>query len=173
MTTYIVLLRGINVSGKNKLPMQELRQLLIGLGYQKVQTYIQSGNIILETDEEKSKIIQKIQDKIQQKFDYKIPVMLRTIDHWKKIIDHNPYPKENEKILSVTFLSEVPKKKTIEITLSEGDYFTIREDVVYIYCLGGVRNSKLTINLFEKLLNVMATNRNWRTTNKLLKLAIK
>lgn len=173
MTRYIVLLRGINVSGKNKLPMQDLRKMLSDLGYQNVQTYIQSGNIILDSEKKKNNIEKEIKEEIKLRFKYDVPVIARTIDGIQKAIQRNPYPMENEKVIAVIFLSEPVTITNIEINKAEEDQFTILEDVIYIYCPSGFGRSKLTINVFEKKLNVSATSRNWRTTNKLLELATK
>jgi uncharacterized protein (DUF1697 family) len=84
MKKYIVLLRGINVSGKNKLPMEELRGLLNDLGFQNVQTYIQSGNIILDSNEGKSVTCNTIKEGIQNKFGYDVPVLLGQFPNGKK-----------------------------------------------------------------------------------------
>ena len=168
---FIILLRGINVSGKNKLPMADLRELLNDLGYQNVQTYIQSGNIILDANEDKVTVCNKIKEAIKEKFGYDIPVLARTIDEWRKAIDNNPYPTENHKILCFTFLSEIPKENTFEVNVTNDDEYTIVDDVAYIYCPGGFGSTKLTNNLFERKLKVTATSRNLRTTLKLLELS--
>ncbi|GGG89415.1 hypothetical protein GCM10011416_02290 [Polaribacter pacificus] len=171
MKTYIVLLRGINVSGKNKLPMAALRELLNDLGFQKVQTYIQSGNIVLDTDITKAVLCSKIKEEILSRFGYEVPVMARTLDEWENAIANNPYPIANHKILAFAFLSELPKKQTIEVKGTKDDVYTIIEDVVYIYCPSGMGSTKLTNNLFEKQLEVHATSRNYRTSITLLEMA--
>lgn len=171
MTRYIVLLRGINVSGKNKLPMQDLRELLSELRYENVQTYIQSGNIILDSEKEKSVLEKEIKEGIKSKFGYDVPVIARTVKGIETAIQGNPYPVDNEKVVAVIFLSDVTTKTDLEINRAEEDQFTILKDVVYIYCPNGFGRSKLTINVFEKKLEVSATSRNWRTTKKLLELA--
>lgn len=171
MTRYIVLLRGINVSGKNKLPMQDLRELLSELRYENVQTYIQSGNIILDSEKEKSVLEKEIKAGIKSKFGYDVPVIARTVKGIEIAIQGNPYPVDNEKVVAVIFLSDVTTKTDLEINRAEEDQFTILKDVVYIYCPNGFGRSKLTINVFEKKLEVSATSRNWRTTKKLLELA--
>lgn len=169
---FIILLRGINVSGKNKLPMADLRKLLKDVGFQNVQTYIQSGNIILNTDENKVTVCNKIKEAIKEKFGYDVPVLARTIDEWKKIIDNNPYRKrEANKKMYFTFLNATPKETKIEVNKAQGDEFKIVNDVVYLYCEGGYGKTKLSNNLFEKKLKVTATTRNLRTTLKLLELA--
>jgi len=171
MKKYIAILRGINVSGKNKLPMKELRELLSNMGYQNVQTYIQSGNVILESEKESKVISVEIHEGIQYQFGYDVPVILRTQDEWRKTIEKNPYPTDQEKIVYFTFLDRTPENTDIEVNGVKEDEFTIIDDVVYIYCLGGYGKSKLSNNLFEKKLKVTATTRNLRTTMKLLELA--
>lgn len=168
---YIVLLRGINVSGKNKLPMADLRALLSELGYQNIQTYIQSGNIILDSEKEKSILEKEIKEGIKSRFGYDVPVISRTVEGVINAIENNPYPVENEKVIAVIFLSDAVTMTAIEINKADDDKFTVLKDVVYIYCPNGFGRSKLTINVFEKKLNVIATSRNWRTTSKLLELA--
>lgn len=172
MKRYIVLLRGINVSGKNKLPMVELRELLNDLGFQNSLTYIQSGNIILDSDESKSVVCEKIKKAIKSKFDYDVPVIAKTIDEWKKVINNNPYAKrEDGKNNYFTFLEKKPIVSNVEINKMAEDEYTIINDVVYLYCEGGYGKTKLSNNIFENKLKVTATTRNLRTTMKLLELA--
>ena len=170
MKTYIVLLRGINVSGKNKLPMAELRELLNGLGFQSVRTYIQSGNIILSSEESKSVICKKIKEAILAKFGYNVPVLARTIEEWKKAIGNYPFSVENEKIVAFTFLDQVSKETEIEVKGINEDQYKIDNDVVYLYCPSTFAKTKLTNNIIEKKLNVIATTRNYKTTIKLLEM---
>jgi uncharacterized protein (DUF1697 family) len=167
MKTYIVLLRGINVSGKNKLPMTELRELLSDLKFQNIQTYIQSGNIILNSEESKTAVCEKIKEGILSKFGFDVPVLARTISEWKKVIANYPFSTENEKIVAFTFLNKNTKEKLIEVKNIGEDQYKIVEDVVYLYCPSGFGSTKLTNNIIEKKLNVIATTRNLRTTLKL------
>ena len=173
MKTYIVLLRGINVSGKNKLPMADLRQVLSRLGFQNLQTYIQSGNIILESTLEKEEICKEIKDAILEKFGYDVPVIARTIPEWKKAIENYPFSKENEKIVAFSFLNQNTKETVLEINNLGEDTYKIDQNVVYLYCSSGFGKTKLTNNNIEKKLKVTATTRNLRTTLKLLELANK
>tara|TARA_R110001632_G_scaffold43376_1_gene109868 strand:+ start:30693 stop:31211 length:519 start_codon:yes stop_codon:yes gene_type:complete len=171
MTRYIVLLRGINVSGKNRLPMQDLRDILQQLAYQNIQTYIQSGNIILDTDESKSEIIKKIKDGIYQKFEYDVPIIVVTIEELKTAIDNYPFPTENPKIVAFVFLNQQTAVTDFEIKGINEDKFLIKDKMVYIYCPTGFAKTKLSNNLFERKLNVIATTRNFRTVQKLLALS--
>ena len=171
MKTYIVLLRGINVSGKNKIPMADLRDLLYDLNFQNVQTYIQSGNIILDSDLDKNVICNIIKIGIQDKFGFDVSVLVRTIPEWKTAIENYPFSTENEKIVAFTFLNKTTKEKTIEVKNIGEDQYKIVDDVVYLYCPSSFGSTKLTNNIIEKKLNVIATTRNMRTTLKLLELS--
>ena len=171
MNTYIVILRGINVSGKNILPMAELRELLTKLKFENVQTYIQSGNIVLNSVLPKEQVVEMVKTGIASKFGYNVPVLARTISEWEKAIADNPYPTDNHKIVSFAFLSEEPKEKSIDVNITNDDQYTIIDDMVYMYCPDGFGRTKLTNNLFEKKLKVTATSRNFRTTMKLLEMA--
>jgi uncharacterized protein (DUF1697 family) len=171
MKRFITLLRGINVSGKNKLPMADLRDLLNALEFKNVQTYIQSGNIILDTDKSKIEVCQNIKEGILSKFGYDVPVLARTISEWEKVISKYPFSIENEKIVAFTFLNIGTKELVIEIKNIGEDQYKIVDDVVYLNCPKGFGLTKLTNNVIEKKLNVIATTRNLRTTLKLLELA--
>ena len=171
MNRYIILLRGINVSGKNKLPMAELREILNELGFQNVQTYIQSGNIILDSEETKEVTCQKIKEGITAEFGYDVPVLARTPEEWKNTLENYPFSQENEKIVAFTFLDRITKESVIEVKGSNEDKYKITDDVVYLYCPSGFGNTKLTKSVIEKKLKVTATTRNLKTTIKLLELA--
>jgi uncharacterized protein (DUF1697 family) len=170
MKTYIVLLRGINVSGKNKLPMKELREMLEKLNFTNVSTYIQSGNIILQSEATKEEVSKNIHEAIQSEFGYDIPVIIRTPNQWKKVIENYPFSKENEKIVAFSFLNNSVQEKEIEVKGINDDQYKIDNDIVYLYCPSGFGKTKLTNNILEKKLNVVATTRNLKTTLKLWEL---
>lgn len=173
MKVYIVLLRGINVSGKNKIPMVELRVLLNDLKFQEVQTYIQSGNIILKSELSKEEVCKKVHLGIKEKFGFDIPVLARTPEEWKKTIEKYPFSIENEKIVAFSFLNKAPEQKELEVKGLNEDQYQIVDDVVYLYCPSSFANTKLTNNTIEKKLAVIATTRNYKTTIKLLEMATK
>jgi uncharacterized protein (DUF1697 family) len=137
MKTYIVLLRGINVSGKNKLPMKDLREMLEKMKFKNVSTYIQSGNILLQSNSSKSEIAQSIYESINTKFGYSIPVIVRTPEEWKKAIDNYPFSLENEKIVAFSFLENRVDLEEIEVKGINDDQYKIVNDVVYLYCPSG------------------------------------
>jgi uncharacterized protein (DUF1697 family) len=151
--------------------MVDLRELLAILNFQNVQTYIQSGNIILESDLEKNVICNIIKKGIKDKFGFDVPVIVRTNVELKKVIENYPFSIENEKIVAFSFLNKVSKETAIEVKNIGEDKYKIVNDVVYLFCLSGFGKTKLTNNIIEKKLNVIATTRNLRTTLKLLELA--
>jgi len=171
MNKFIILLRGINVSGKNKIPMADLRELLHDLEFKNVQTYIQSGNIILESDLDKTVSCLKIKNGIQEKFGFDVPVLARTTKEWEKAIEGYPFSTENPKTVAFTFLNQPTKATKIEIENTGEDKYKIEKDMVYLYCPSGFGKTKITNTIIEKKLNVIATTRNLRTTLKLLELA--
>ena len=173
MNKYIVLLRGINVGGHNKLPMAELRTLLSTNGYKNVATYIQSGNIVLDSTMSVEKTNEHIKLLIKQQFDYNIPVVTLTAEEIKKCFTENPYLKieDNVKNLHVTFLKNIPENKLVtnlEINSSNNDSYTISGKTIYLHTPDGYQKTKFSNIQFEKKLNTQATTRNWKTTTKLV-----
>ena len=176
METYIALLRGINVSGQKKIKMDDLRNHLSETGLSDVRTYIQSGNLILNSDKSKEQIKLDIEKEIQDVYDFYVPVKILNITDLKKTIDNNPYSENNNdiKFLYVAFLYDLPdieKVNNIKDYKFKDDEFIINDDIVYIYCPGGAGKTKITNNFFEKKLDLVATSRNWKTTLKLLELS--
>lgn len=170
LQTYIILLRAINVSGKNIIPMKDLRDLLLELSFNEVQTYIQSGNIVLSSSESLHRVEEIIKEGISTRFQLDIEVIGRTVEAWKEVIAANPYKEEDPKKQYFTFLAHVPEQTSMEYQ-SPNDEYTIINDVVYLYCREGRGNTKLSNELFEKKLKVPATSRNYRTTYKLWEMA--
>ncbi|KAB8152665.1 DUF1697 domain-containing protein [Kordia sp. TARA_039_SRF] len=169
--TYIAILRGINVSGSKKLPMAELRTLLAKLDFQKVQTYIQSGNVVFTSDEKnQEKLGEQISEAIKKQYDYDVPVLVKTIAEWKTAMVNNPFTDKDISKQAITFLATTPTETDFEID-SKDDEFKIINSEVYLYCPNGFGRSKLTNNLFERKLKTQATTRNWKTIHKLLEMA--
>jgi uncharacterized protein (DUF1697 family) len=179
MTTYISLIRGINVSGQKKILMPELKALYEGLGFSRVMTYIQSGNVIFSTDINTPVplLSSRIEKAISDKYGFNIPVIIRTIEEIKAILAANPFIKSSEQVIEkyyVTFLEEKPLKADIEKINPFNflpDKFFIVEREIYLNCASGYGTTKLSNTFFENKFKVKATTRNWNTVNKLLELA--
>jgi uncharacterized protein (DUF1697 family) len=177
MTTYISMLRGINVSGQKLIKMDALRKLYENLGFINVITYLQSGNVIFTNkDQDTDKLGQIIRREIQKNFGFEVPVIVLTIDKLKQIIDHNPFINDSNKdqsSLYVTFLLSKPDQfdaKVIEDKKQDMEEIIFSDNAVYMYCPDGYGRTKLSNNFFEAKLKVDATTRNWKTTNELYKI---
>ena len=179
MPTYISLIRGINVGGHKIVKMDELRKVIDKIGFENVQTYVQSGNIVFTTSRQSpSGLSKKIEDVIKKKFGHDAAVITKTAEEIAAAIHDNPFLKNKaidvEK-LHVTFLSGIPEPssvKRLETIPSGDDQFRWRENILYLYLPNGAGNSKLASAPFEKLLGVRVTTRNWRTVNSLHQMAV-
>lgn len=178
MKTYICILRGINVSGKNIIKMDALKHSFGKLGFQEVISYIQSGNIVFRfNDEDPDKLAGRIKTQVQNDFSCDVPVQVYSIDEFSQIIKANPFAEDSTKddnYLHVTFLAKPPKELNEEAILSKktGDEeIVISEAAVYLYCPNGYGRTKLNNNFLEKKLKVASTTRNWKTTLNLLEIA--
>jgi uncharacterized protein (DUF1697 family) len=175
MTVYIALLRGINVSGHNKIKMAELKIALDKMGLNKVQTYIQSGNVLFESMEAAELLRERIEGEIKSVFGFSITVILRTANELEQIIANCPFAadslSEGESI-QVSVLTEALSQKQIDILstkLSKVDDYQIMGLTIYFLFRQKILDSQLAKNL-QKLGNAV-TSRNWNTINKLAALA--
>lgn len=176
MPTTIALLRGINVGGKNKLPMQALRRLLAELGLNSVRTYIQSGNVVFDHAERPlPELAERIETSIESHHGFRPRILLIPLPEFEAALSNNPYPEgEGEpKSLHLYFLAikpsnpELPKLHTLK---KESERFTLRGKVFYLHAPEGIGRSRLAAQV-EKGLGVPATARNWRSVNKILEIA--
>lgn len=145
--------------------MKELREVLVSAGFQNVATYIQSGNIVLDSKDDSKEIETRISQLFKGKYGYDVPAFAYTVQDWEVIMKECPY-EEIEKKVYYTLLDREPKIKEIEVNKTETDEFSIRNNMVYLYCLS-YGKTKLSNNLFENKLKVTATTRNRRTVMKL------
>ncbi len=178
MYKYIAILRGINVGGKNKILMKNLKEALAEISLKNIVTYIQSGNIIFEYNkaEAEKSLQKKIEITIKSIFELSIPVMVFNSNYWKQVSSQNNYYNDGVPIerLHLTFLAEKPTQQLMqklgEINLKQ-DIFYVNDKVVYINCENKYHQSPLTNNNIEKKLNTTATTRNFKTVLKLNELA--
>ena len=179
MNTYIAILRGINVGGKNKIKMAELKSLLIAEGLKSVQTYIQSGNIIFESKEkDKPQIAQLISNAIKKEWNFDVPTLILDPMEIAYAKDKNPFWSKNSEIditkLCVTFLDNTPDQDLVNQIVPPNnctDFFEIDGKYIFLFCPGGFARTKLTNNFFERKLKQTCTTRNWKTINKLIELS--
>lgn len=178
--TYIALLRGINVSGHNKILMTELKQLFVDLGFFNVVTYIQSGNIVFKSKKtEIQKLEQTIANAIEKQFGHSINVLILTKKELETAFSANPFLIKNANLditkLGITLLNLEPDLSKISevdaLIVDSNDEFIVIDKRVYLHLPNGSAKTKLTNNLFEKKMNTSATTRNWRTITKLIELS--
>ena len=177
MPAYVALLRGVNVGGKNMLPMKDLTCLFENAGCAGVRTYIQSGNVIFSGSQAKAeKLPGRIAKAIEDRFGYRTPVVLRRAEELGETIRNNPFLHAGAagNFLHVMFLASEPDPGAIaalDPDRSPPDAFVVRGREVYLQCPNGAGNTKLTNAWFDSRLSTISTGRNWRTVLKLYELA--
>lgn len=115
MTTYISILRGINVGPITRIKMDDLRNLFSRLNVESVKTYIQSGNVVFNSDNSDSSFLKRqIEDEIRSGFGFDVTVIIRTKEQFETLIKNNPFKDDDINHIYVTFLNETPSKNLIE-----------------------------------------------------------
>jgi uncharacterized protein (DUF1697 family) len=176
MNTYIALFRGINVGGRNSLPMKELVALLEDLGAKKVRTYIQSGNAVFQsTEKNSSQLSKQLAAEIKKHHGFEPYVLLLGLQAINTAIAKNPFPEAeaDPSSLHLGFLASTPKNPDLEKLNSlkkASERFHLNDNVFYLHAPEGVGRSRLAAST-EKLLGVPMTDRNWRTVCKIRELA--
>lgn len=177
MTRYACMLRAVNVSGARRVKMAELRDLCLSLGCTDVETYLQSGNVILGSKKAQSKLGPSIKEAIGRRFGHDdVDVLVWTADELGALIEANPFLGRgcDPAKLHVTFLDADPKPAAVQAIAEDGylpDEYAIGQRAVYVHCPDGYGRTKLNNAFFEKKLGVRGTTRNWQTVNNLRELA--
>jgi uncharacterized protein (DUF1697 family) len=167
LTTYIGFLRGVNVGGRTMLPMSELRTLCEKLGFERVRTYIQSGNLILESPLSEGALTKQLETALQQKMGKRIPVAIRTIDELENVLTKNPFQNAEPARVGVMFFAKpVPKDFLDRVSTSTGEEVKVGKREVYIYYPNGMGRSKLKLPKEAD----EGTVRNINTARKLIEL---
>jgi uncharacterized protein (DUF1697 family) len=178
MAVVIAMLRGINVGGHQKVNMETLRTLCVGLGLRGVQTYIQSGNVVFHEDSgDAVALARRLEDGIEKKFGFRAGVLVRTVSEMRKVIANNPFGGRSAiepSRLLVVFLASAPTRQTREQILAidcEPEEVHVKGRELYIYYPNGMARPKIPMARIEKILGCSSTGRNWNTVNKLLAMA--
>ncbi|HEY7036367.1 MAG TPA: DUF1697 domain-containing protein [Thermomicrobiales bacterium] len=175
-TTYVALLRGVNVGGKNKLPMKDLKELFVAAGAENVRTYIQSGNVVFEVDRDASaRHADLITKQIQERLGIRTTLVLRTVEQIEEVLAENPFLKSGAAVdeLYVAFLAERPSQERVaalDPDRSPPDEFVVHGQDIYMRFPNGAGRTKLTTDYFDSKLRTTSTARNWRTVTKLLEM---
>ena len=173
---YVALLRGVNVGGRNKLPMADLRDIFSAAGYSAVQTYIQSGNVVFEAEQDLAgRTPEIVTESIRRRFGYETVVVVRSREELRQVAASNPFDTSGDpRFLQVAFLGDTPDAEAVsrlDPQRSPPDAFAVRGRHVYLHYPAGVARSKLTNEYLAAQLQPASTMRNWRTVLRLLELA--
>ena len=177
MTAFIALLRGINVGGRNKVPMPELRAVCGDLGWEGVATYIQSGNVVFRAGGRPASLEGELERAIEERFDLSVSVVVRAAADWPDYVTGNPFPKASESEPNLVMLAlskEPPKQDAVECLrerAADGERIERFDDALWIHYAGGSGRSKLSPSILDRLVGSPVTTRNWRTVLKIEELA--
>jgi uncharacterized protein (DUF1697 family) len=177
MTTYIALFRGINITGRNMVPMAALKAHLEKCGCADVRTYIQSGNAVFQSRlSDPAAIAKKLAAAVAKAHGFEPRVVVLTRQQFTRAAARNPFLAEgdqNPQTVHVFFLAERPKKpdmRALEAVKAPSERFLLDGTTFYLHAPKGFGTSKLAGRL-ERLLGVAATARNWRTVRTLVEMA--
>jgi uncharacterized protein (DUF1697 family) len=171
MATYIGLLRGVNVGGKNMIAMAELRRLFESIGYGNVRTFIQSGNVLFEGPAAPS--AHELEAAIASHFALTINVAIRTPRELRTVVASNPFPSVDASKLHVGFFSATPSRDVVanlDHERFESEHFRVQGRECVLFLPNGTAQSKLP-DYLNRQLKVPVTIRNWNTVTRLLELA--
>jgi uncharacterized protein (DUF1697 family) len=171
MKTFIILLRGIMPTGKNKVPMAPLREALTTAGLQDVRTYIQSGNVVARSGFSQQRIETLVSEVIKENFVGEITVVARSPDQFSEILQQNPFKKADGKKQYFSLLATQPDKQLLkELLNTDFSPDTVRYEKNTIYTLYATKysDSKFNNNYFERKLKVRITTRNLNTMTRLM-----
>ncbi len=175
MNTYIALLRGVNVGGRNRVKMADLKICLEALGLSDITTYIQSGNIVFQSSALDCGMLQRqIQKGIQDRYGFEVLVLVLTISELQSIDQQNPFIVQEDtdtKALHYTIVSEAPDASVLETLHAyekNSESFIAIRNVLYLRLPDGYGRTKLNTTFFERHLGCSATTRNHNTIRKLI-----
>ena len=178
MGTFVGLLRSINVGGRNRVPMTDLRALVSSLGFDDVATYLQSGNVVFTGSGSTTAVAGAIEERIASELGLEVPVIVRSKRQLEAIVGSPPFADldVDPRTRHVTFLAVRPQPPAVEglEALADRfgtDQFVVRGSEVFLHCPGGYGETKLSNTYLERRLGVTATTRNWRSVTALAEMA--
>ncbi|MCI0637804.1 MAG: DUF1697 domain-containing protein [Gemmataceae bacterium] len=177
MSTYVALLRGINVGGHKMVAMSDLRDLCEALGFSEVKSLLQSGNLIFESDRRGGAALERLLEaETAKRLDVSVDYVVRSAAEWQTVLARNPFPDEAEHDpghLLVMFLKAAPlatQVKALEAAIQGPEIVRSEGKQLYAVYPEGIGRSKLTNALIEKKLDTRGTGRNWNTVLKVANL---
>ncbi|MFJ7999796.1 DUF1697 domain-containing protein [Streptomyces sp. NPDC096310] len=179
ITTYVALLRGINVGGHRKVPMADLRALLTGLGHGQVRTYLQSGNAVFTSASGDEKALAtELERAIEERFGFTVDCLVRGAAYLRAVADACPFPAATLEgrqlhLLCVSERLDPERFASLDPAAYLPEEFRLGDRALYLYAPDGLGRSKLGDALGRPALfkGVTVTSRNWNTVVRLLELA--
>jgi len=178
MTTYVALLRGINVGGHKQISMADLRDLLTRLGFADIRSLLQSGNLVFgATGRTAAQLERLLEAEAAKRLGLQTDFFVRSAKEWKGVVANNPFSKEAARDpghLVVMFLKDAPKDtdvKALQAAIAGHEVVRAGGKHLYIVYPEGIGRSRLTNAVIDKLLGTRGTGRNWNTVLKLARLA--
>jgi uncharacterized protein (DUF1697 family) len=176
MPLFIALFRGVNMAGHKKLAMSDLRTLAEHIGFAKVQTLLQSGNLIFSAASKSPTVLEAtLERELAKRLKLATTALVRTAADWKAVVSANPFPGEARRDpshLAVIFLKDKPSAKNLaalKSSLTGPEYFEARGRELYAFYPEDFARSKFTTALIDRKLDTIGTGRNWNTVLKLAK----
>jgi uncharacterized protein (DUF1697 family) len=164
VTTWVALLRAVNVGGTTKLPMEQLRAICVEAGFSNVRTYIASGNVLLESGQEEAAVRGSIESAIERTYGKRIPVVIRAGAELARVLSDNPFPEAAGSRLMVLFTDEPPSIEGLRH--QAGEELALGRREIFIHYGEGMGQSKLVIPAAKN-----GTARNLNTVRKLAEMA--
>lgn len=178
LQTHVALLRGVNVGGKNKLPMKELAALFGDVGCVDVRTYIQSGNVVFSAPADVASSLEaRVEAQIERQLGLRVPVVLRSAAELAGAVEASPFADrvaDHPKAVHVMFLKDRPTAAAVaalDPNRSPPDTYAVVGREVHLFCPNGVARTKLTTAWLDRALSTVSTARNWRTVLKLVEMS--
>jgi uncharacterized protein (DUF1697 family) len=171
VTVHVGLLRGVNVGGKTKLPMADLRRIAEGCGFDDVRTYVQSGNVVFRTSGAAAAVAKKLRSAIAAGTSLNPAIAIRSAEQLAKVVEQCPF--DDTANVHVTFLVEGAKHAAPKVEQEQfaPERYDVRGREVYLYLPNGLGRSKLAAALSKGAAAADGTTRNWRTVTAVLEMA--
>jgi len=174
MTSYVALLRAVNLAGRNRVGMADLREVAEGMGYAEPRTLLQSGNLLLRGPARPAVALERdLREAAKKKLGMEIDFFVRSAAEWRALVAKNPFPREAKSDpghLIAIALSGAPggaELTALEAAITGRERVRLAGRTAYAVYPDGVGRSKLTMALIERKLGVRGTGRNWNTVLKL------
>lgn len=175
MNTYIILLRAVTPTGRNKVPMAPLRTALELAGLTSVRTYIQSGNVVAVSDLDQTAVETLVHQVIAREFGGNIAVLARTVSYFQTLLARNPFASADPTQLYFTLLDGIPDPPLVDAFLAPGyapDQVQLIDDMVYVLCAATYSDTRANNTFIERTLKLTATTRVYRTIAKVVALGL-